>query len=73
MEYKPKLNEKCTPILHCVSNFEGTSYTVLQDTASMSFISCCFPSAFTSADIIFYNFMELYSTFSDFLLQMFLF
>ena len=26
MEYQPKTNEKCTPFLHCISSFEGTSY-----------------------------------------------
>ena len=30
--------------------------------ATSSFISCCFTSAFTSADIIFYNFLELHLT-----------
>ena len=47
------------PVLYCISSFEGTCYRKLQDTAASSFISCCFTSsAFTSADIIFYNFSE---------------
>ena len=48
------------PVLHCHSNFEGTSYKKLQDLTTSSFISCCF----TSADIIFYNFSELDSKLS---------
>ena len=41
------------------SNFEGTFYKKLQNIATNPFISCCFKSVFTSADIIFYNFSEL--------------
>ena len=41
------------------SNFEGTFYKKLQNIATNSFISCCFKSVFTSADIVFYNFSEL--------------
>ena len=37
----------------------------IQDTATSSFISRCFTSALTSADIIFYNFLGPYSTFSE--------
>ena len=52
------------PVLQCISSFEGTSYPILQDIATSSFISCCFKSVFTSADIIFYNFSELESKLS---------
>ena len=52
-------------MVHCISNFECTSYNKIQDTAISSFISCCFISAFVSADIIFYNFLEPHSTFSE--------
>ena len=52
-------------MVHCISNFECTSYNKIQDTAISSFISCCFTSAFTSADITFYNFLEPHSTFSE--------
>ena len=58
MEYQAELNEKYTPVLHCISSFEGTSYKKLQDMTTSSFTACCFTSAFTSADIIFYNFSE---------------
>ena len=64
MECNSKFNEKCMPVLHCISSFEGT-YRKLQDTDTSSFVSCCFTSAFTSADIIFYNFLELQSTKCD--------
>ena len=37
----------------------------LQDTATRSFLSCCFILDFTSADIIFHNFLELHSTLSE--------
>ena len=62
---------KKTPVLHCISSFKGT-YKKLQETA---IISCCFTSAFTSAYIIFYNFLELHSTLSEkrFLSQIYLF
>ena len=36
-----------------------------QDTATSSLIPCCFTSAFTSADIIFCNYLEPHSTFSE--------
>ena len=52
MEYQAKLNEK-NAFLYCISSFEGTSYKKLQFTAPSSFISCCFTSAFTSADVFF--------------------
>ena len=54
MEYQTKLNEKYTSVLHCISNFEGTSYKNAQDTATSSFVYCCF----TSADIIFTTFQN---------------
>ena len=34
----------------------------MQDTATRSFISCCFRLAFTSTDIIFHKFLGLHST-----------
>ena len=46
-------------VVHCISRFEGTSYKKLQDIATSFFISCCFTPAFTSADIIFYNFLNV--------------
>ena len=58
MEYQAELNQKYMPVLHCISRFEGTSYNKLQDMTTSSFTACCFTSAFTSADIIFYNFSE---------------
>ena len=36
--------------------------SVLKIQLQRSFICCCFASAFISADIIFYNFLELYPT-----------
>ena len=29
MEYQTKINKKYTPVLHCISSFEGTSYKKL--------------------------------------------
>ena len=55
MEYQAKLNEK-NAFLYCISSFEGTSYKKLQFTAPSSFISCCFTSAFTSADVFLQHF-----------------
>ena len=37
----------------------GTFYKKLQDTATSSFNPCCFTSALTPGDIIFYKFSEL--------------
>ena len=37
----------------------------LQDTATSSFIFCCFKLVFVSADIIFYNFLKIHSTLSE--------
>ena len=60
MEHLPKLNEKHTPILHCISSFEDkNSYKNLSETTTSCLISYCFTLAFTSADIIFHNFLEL--------------
>ena len=59
------------PFLHYISNFEGTSYKKLKDTANSSFISCCFTLAyiitlaFTAADITFHIFLEIHSTLSE--------
>ena len=64
-EYQSKINKKCTPIWHCISCFEGTSYEKLQDTATSCFICCCFISDFTSADITFNTFLELHSVLSE--------
>ena len=50
MEYQAK-----SPVLYCVSKFEGTSYKKLQDIATSSFISFCFTLAYTSADTIFHK------------------
>ena len=36
-----------------------------QDAATSSFISCCFTSSFTSADAIFYSFLEICSILSE--------
>ena len=46
-----------------------------QDTATSSFISCSFTSSFTSADIIFYSFLEICSILPEkrFSSQVFLF
>ena len=52
MEYQPKLKEKYTPSLLCISSFQGTSYKNLQDTATSSFTSYFFTLAFASAKII---------------------
>ena len=52
MEYQPKSNEKYTPILHCISSFEGTFYKKIEDTTTRSFICCCFTLVFTLEDII---------------------
>ena len=36
MEYQVKLNEKCMPILHCISSFEDISHKILEDRATSS-------------------------------------
>ena len=53
------------PFLHCISNFEGTSYTNLHNRATRSFISFFYLVPFTSVDIIFHKLLELHSTFSE--------
>ena len=58
MEYQPKLNGKYKPFLHCISSFK----VLLIDTGTCSFMSCCLTLALTSADITFYNILELHST-----------
>ena len=63
MECHSKLDEQRMPFLRCISSFDG-SYKKLKDTATNLFVSC-FTSAFTSADIIFYNFLELCSALSE--------
>ena len=63
------------PVIHFISRFESTSYEKFQDTATSSFVSCCFTSAFTLPDITFYNFLELHVALSEkrLLSQVFLF
>ena len=59
MEYQTKLNEKYMSILHCIPSFEeGTSDRKLE-VQLLVFVCFCFTSSFKSADIIFYNFLEL--------------
>ena len=58
MEYQPKSNKKYMPVSHFISSFESASHKKLQNTATSSLISCCFRSAFTSTDIIFYNLLQ---------------
>ena len=60
MEHQSKLNEKCMPVLQSISRFECIFYENLEDTATSSFVSCCFTSAFISPDIIFYKFLKLH-------------
>ena len=57
MEYQAKLNVKYTPVLHCISSFEGTSYKKSHDTTS-PFVSCCFTLVFTC--ISKYDILELF-------------
>ena len=45
-----------------MSSFEGAFYKI-QSTSY--FISLCFTLVFTSADIVFHNFLELHSTLSE--------
>ena len=60
MKYQAKLNEKYTSALHLfhvlkvllLKSYKVTTY----------FVCCCFTSAFTLADIIFNNFLELHIT-----------
>ena len=54
MEYQPKTNGKCTPFLHCISSFEGTSYKNLEDTTTRSFVLfyCCFTKLVWMSDSI---------------------
>ena len=54
------------PVLHCISSFEVTSYKSLKIQLSISsFISFCYTSAFTSADIICNTFLELHLSLSE--------
>ena len=46
------------------TSFESTSYKKLDYTAKILFISCCYTLAFTSADMTFYNILELHSSLS---------
>ena len=78
MEYQTKLNEKYMSVLSSIvailhfKFFEDISYEKLTKYTS-SFVCCCFIPAFTPADIIFYNFLELHSKLSQkrFLSQIF--
>ena len=65
MEYQPKLNEKCTLVLHFILSFEGTSNCVLQDTATQVFHFFFLHQFLHQQILFFYNFWELYSTFSE--------
>ena len=73
MEYQPKLNQKYTPFLHCISSFEGIWNFIRY--GYQFFYFYYFTFAFTLADIFFHNFLELHSTLSlkTFLLRMFFF
>ena len=57
----PVLNGMSTKIKQKIQD----CFTCFKDTATSSFISCCFTSAFTSVDIIFYKFLEFQSTLSE--------
>ena len=46
------------PFLHCISSSEGTFYKNLQDTATGSFISCCFCSFYIRR----YHFSQSFGT-----------
>ena len=59
MEGQPKIKWKVHAVLNCISSFEGTSCKNVQDTASSSFISWCFTSAFYISR---YNFLQLFRT-----------
>ena len=62
---KIKLKNTCL-FVQCISCFTGISYKKIQDTVTSCFVSCCFTSAFPSADIIFYNFLEPHPTLKKF-------
>ena len=68
MEYQPKLNERYTPFLHCISKIfqkyrkYHTSYAVLIRRFSHQFLYFLFFISFYTADIsFFHNFLELHS------------
>ena len=58
-----KIKGKYIPYLHCSSSFEGASRIFFYNAVIRSFSSHCFTSAFTSADVIFHNFLELHSAY----------
>ena len=60
MGYQAKLNEKYTIDIHIILSSKDSFYKKIQ--LPLFFICCCFRSAFTSTDIIFYTFLELHST-----------
>ena len=62
MEYQAKLNEKYTLVFIL---FQVLKLLLIKRCNYQFFISFCFLSAFTSTDIIFYNFLELHSTLSE--------
>ena len=59
MEYKAKLSEKYTPVLHCISSFEGTSYEKLQD---YSYHFLCLSLFYISFEINRYHFSQFIRT-----------
>ena len=71
IKYHPKSNEKYMPFLHCISSFEGNSCKTLQIQPPQIFYFWLFllRVVFTSADIIFQNFIELHWIFSENLCQ----
>ena len=55
-----QLKQLSTPVLHCISSFEGTLYKTLQDIVKpVLFISCCFRSTLTSGISFFTTFQNL--------------
>ena len=51
--------------LHCISGFEGTSFKKIVRYSHQTFYFMLFLLVFTSADIIFHNFLELHSALSE--------
>ena len=63
IQHRPKLNEKCTPFLQCISSFIKvyTLYKKLWDAATSFLISCCF----TLASNYWYSFSQFFRTSSN--------
>ena len=60
-EIPTKIKKKYTLFLYCISSFEGIPYKYLEDSTTSSYIFYCLTLVFTSsADIIFYNSLELH-------------